>query len=387
MLQEILNNKQVPADRLISKSQFEQLRDAEIFAIWGTGKAAMYALNCCKEVLSKEPVCIVDNMVHQECEVFDGIPLLNAKTFFTLYPGCLVLIACSYGYQIDRQVSAKGCPYITFDTNLLDAFVNKESLLDQIEEEQVEIEKIYGLLADQTSQKTFINILNYRIGLNKKHLQELELLPNYFGNDVVPYYNSNLHGGGAIVDCGAYIGDTVRAFFNTPGCKCDSYYALEPEKTAFEQLCKLITEEFSNHSVNPLKIGAWSHKDTLHFCITGAASHISDYGKEEIEVDSLDAMFAQHKIGFIKMDIEGAEVQAINGACKIIQRDQPIMAVSAYHKSKDLWKIPSLLYQINPSYRLYIRHHSIWGDDTVCYALPSIMDEKKAGTYGYLTKA
>jgi len=72
--------------------------------------------------------------------------------------------------------------------------------------------------------------------------------------------------------------------------------------------------------------------------------------------------------GFIKMDIEGAEIPALFGAQKTICKYKPTMAVSIYHHKTDLWEIPLLIAGFNPEYKLYIRHHYNYACDTVCYA-------------------
>ena len=70
------------------------------------------------------------------------------------------------------------------------------------------------------------------------------------------------------------------------------------------------------------------------------------------------------------MDIEGAELEALSGAERIIKNYAPIIAVSIYHKRNDIWDIPKLLLRINPSYRFAFGHYSACLMDTVLYALP-----------------
>ena len=68
------------------------------------------------------------------------------------------------------------------------------------------------------------------------------------------------------------------------------------------------------------------------------------------------------------MDIEGSEIPALLGARSIIQSDHPTLAISVYHRGDDLWEIPALLLEMNPGYRLYLRHHAHSICETVCYA-------------------
>lgn len=68
------------------------------------------------------------------------------------------------------------------------------------------------------------------------------------------------------------------------------------------------------------------------------------------------------------MDIEGAEVGALLGARKTIMKNKPKMAICVYHKFEDLYKIPCLIKEIEPSYKLILRQHEEWPCETVCYA-------------------
>ncbi len=72
---------------------------------------------------------------------------------------------------------------------------------------------------------------------------------------------------------------------------------------------------------------------------------------------------------FIKMDIEGAEEDALRGAAEIIRQYHPTLAISIYHKHDDLWRLPQLIRGLYPDYELYIRHH-FWGPwETVLYCV------------------
>jgi len=73
-------------------------------------------------------------------------------------------------------------------------------------------------------------------------------------------------------------------------------------------------------------------------------------------------------VTFIKMDIEGAEVEAVSGAADIIRSQKPKLAICVYHSKEHIIKIPFLLKKLVPEYKIYLRHHSPSLLDTVCYA-------------------
>jgi hypothetical protein len=88
-----------------------------------------------------------------------------------------------------------------------------------------------------------------------------------------------------------------------------------------------------------------------------------------IEANTLDNIIGEDKATFIKMDIEGAELNAIHGCVSVITQHKPKLAISVYHKKEDIYIIPILLKQFLPSYRFYLRHYTDTAADTVLYAV------------------
>jgi hypothetical protein len=88
-----------------------------------------------------------------------------------------------------------------------------------------------------------------------------------------------------------------------------------------------------------------------------------------IEVDSLDRILAGSRVSFIKMDIEGAERRALQGAEASIKAWAPRLAVAVYHKREDLFDLPLLILSYVPDYKLYLRNYTDTAADTVLYAV------------------
>ena len=114
----------------------------------------------------------------------------------------------------------------------------------------------------------------------------------------------------------------------------------------------------------------WSGKETLHFMSgRSTSSCVSDDGGIEVQAESIDNVHAGQVVTFLKMDIEGSEIEALKGAEKIIREQKPKLAISIYHKPEHLFQIPLLIHEMVPEYRLYIRHHTETFADTVLYAI------------------
>jgi len=121
--------------------------------------------------------------------------------------------------------------------------------------------------------------------------------------------------------------------------------------------------------------GVWEEKKLLCFGKTGTHSNIlCEDGNIYIEVDTIDNFCRNEKVTFIKMDIEGSELEALKGAEKQIRENKPKLAICVYHKEEDLITIPQYILSLNPEYKLYLRYfgssdfNSLW-TELVLYAV------------------
>ena len=73
---------------------------------------------------------------------------------------------------------------------------------------------------------------------------------------------------------------------------------------------------------------------------------------------------------YLKMDLEGSEIQALHGASHFIRQNRPLLAISCYHTCDHLWEIPYLISSWNLGYRFFLRQHGQNGMDTVFYGIP-----------------
>lgn len=117
--------------------------------------------------------------------------------------------------------------------------------------------------------------------------------------------------------------------------------------------------------------GLWSQEQKIGFNSDRnlALSKITENGENTIETVSLDDFLKGDRASFIKMDIEGAELDALRGAEQTIKTFKPRLAVSVYHKVNDFIDIPEYLLSLVPEYKFYIRHYSVYKYETVLYAL------------------
>ena len=117
-------------------------------------------------------------------------------------------------------------------------------------------------------------------------------------------------------------------------------------------------------------IGIWDEKKKIFYNEFDTGSKITNDSKGKSGlVDKLDDCLFDEIITFIKMDIEGAEKKALEGAKNIIEKHQPKMAICIYHEPEHIWEIPLYIKKLVPDYKIYIRHYQMDEYETVCYAI------------------
>lgn len=173
------------------------------------------------------------------------------------------------------------------------------------------------------------------------------------------------------IDCGAYTGDTVLSLTKNIG-KIDNLVAIEPDTENFKELHNCINANKTNiaNNIYLYPNGIFSCTKMLSFNNKqGTASSISELGDSYIQTVSLDDILVGFIPSFIKMDVEGAELEGLKGAQNILQKHKPHLAISVYHEIAHLWKVPLLLKKIHNNYKFYLRSYEHFNQETVLYAI------------------
>lgn len=95
---------------------------------------------------------------------------------------------------------------------------------------------------------------------------------------------------------------------------------------------------------------------------------ISDNLVKTLSIDDLTVQQKLPKVDFIKMDIEGAELSALQGAEQTIRRFKPDLAIAIYHSNADFVQIPEFLRSLDLGYKFYLGHYTVYGYETIFYA-------------------
>ena len=224
-----------------------------------------------------------------------------------------------------------------------------------------ELGLVYGMLADDRSRRVFLNVLCFRL------TGDISLLHEVFSEQaedisqlIVPRENDSY------ADLGAYNGDTIEGFISL----CPEYghiYAFEPDVRSFR---KCVQRHIQRDNISFINACAWDRDEMLRFSQSaGRQSKITDDGKIAA-ARSLDSVLCGKRCDIIKLDVEGAEREALIGSSDTIKKYSPRLIVSAYHRPYDLITLPMLINELG-SYDFYLRqppYYPAW--DTCIYAVP-----------------
>jgi FkbM family methyltransferase len=189
----------------------------------------------------------------------------------------------------------------------------------------------------------------------------------YFGPDFMTPAGEEV-----FVDAGAFDGYTMERFAFFCGESFKKIYAFEPNAEWFGFAEKRLAQYAWRDRVALLNKAVWSHETTLRFTEAEQGSHINAAGAAGVRTAAIDDIVEGDAVTWIKMDVEGAELEALRGAEKTIRRDRPRLTICVYHKPQDILTIPLYIQSLVPTYRFCLRHHDFDHRfcETVLYALP-----------------
>ena len=230
--------------------------------------------------------------------------------------------------------------------------------------------KGYACLHDDKSREEFAAQIAWRCTLDYSRLPTADPGAEiYYTPELVALTDEEV-----MVDCGAFDGDSIRLFAAQTGGRFRHVYACEPDAKNRRALGTYIESlpagERGHYTVLPYAVGA---KDgVVYFNTSGTAgSHMTaDASTDAIDCRTLDTLMADASPTFVKMDIEGAEPEALGGATATLRRCRPILAVCAYHVSEHLWTLPSIIAAAVPDYRISLRRYAEECWEMVYYAVP-----------------
>jgi FkbM family methyltransferase len=189
--------------------------------------------------------------------------------------------------------------------------------------------------------------------------------PNqYFPDHIISFKENEL-----FVDCGVFDGETIKEFISRNNNTFSYVYGFEPDKNNYENSVANL-KTISSDKLKIFNFGSWHQKDTLKFnSISERVSEIDPNGTEEIMVESIDDLITNNKVSFIKMDVEGAELNSLKGAEQNIKLNRPKLAICLYHKPEDIFDITFWIDSLELNYKYYVRLHTRFSQELVLYCI------------------
>lgn len=235
-------------------------------------------------------------------------------------------------------------------------------------ENRERFEQTYDWLADDLSKTTMRAYMDGRMNGVLHPMAEC-YRPNQYFIPEIKFGSDEVY-----IDCGMYNGDTIVQFMD----HCSDYahiIGFEPDRKNIE---KFKLRGLSEDKMSVYNKGVWSKEALLSFSADGTpSSRVVESGKDLFPVASIDSLDIDKPVTFIKMDIEGSELEALKGAESTIRRDMPKLAICVYHKKEDLITIPQYIKSLESSdctYSFLLRHHSLYEHETVLYAIPMMAE-------------
>lgn len=259
-----------------------------------------------------------------------------------------------------------------------------------------DLEALFPLFADDRSREVLSDAVNFRLSGKLRYLQKTDepaaVLRELFSGQVIR----------TAVDGGAYKGDSARVLFDA--LSPAAVVAVEPDERTYRKLSAYAEEE-TRGTVIPVHAALWEDDGASLFSSSASrgASLREERGENRTESENeeqsagsisssfgpslstarnrqcgrgkrhartvltpcrrLDGLFSEGGVGFpsadtvdfLKLDVEGAEAEALAGAKKLLLREEPNLAVSLYHRTDDLITLPRTVHALLPRHRLYLR--------------------------------
>ena len=357
--------------------------------LYGTGNAAERILNELDvRGIRASGIFASDGFVRDR--YFKGFKVLSYAEAKEVFGDMLVLLAFgshlpSVTAQIERiaeeqELLAPDLPVAGYLREEADAPLG-ELLFDRkyYDTHRAELDETRALLADEQSRLVFDNVIEYRLSgridpLLACHTPEREiwdLLVN--GPDDLHGYKKQ--GGLSLLDLGAYTGDTAQLFMDACGGDCSRIICVEPDPRNFRKLSEFAAREKAHLKergmecalIEPVNAAAGAFPGTVRFekgsgrgalrrASCSKATSAAPGGRIiEVRQTTADLLLSGGPVDFMKMDLEGAEAEAIRGAEHTIKTFRPRMLISAYHRREDLFAVPRKILSVRQDYSQYLR--------------------------------
>jgi FkbM family methyltransferase len=223
-------------------------------------------------------------------------------------------------------------------------------------------QELKGALSDSESVRTLDAVLQFRESYELSHMS------GFTDRQKDQYFEPflTLDAESVFYDVGAFDGETSVQFAKRAGVYKE-IHVFEPIAGTYEKAKKNL-DEFPDVHLHQFGLGA--EYGEFKFESNGSASRPSDSGNELCVIKPLDSVRLTDPT-FIKVDIEGAEMDFLHGASKTLERARPTLAIACYHDPEHIWSIFEFVSKILPTHAVYLRHYTEGFAETDMFFVPT----------------
>lgn len=348
--------------------------------LFGTGKLGRRTLKGLREV-GIEPLAFCDNNAVIWGSDIEGLKVLSPEQAVSDFGRKAAFVVTIWNdtlghplEEVRKQLQSYGdCTVVSFlplywkyHKKLLPYF--SLDLPSKILAAREELLAITVFIEDRESR------LNFFKNIKSRFAGELQILPGSIDKRIQfknEFFKPNKEE--VFVDAGAYNGDTLKLILESSPLEFKEFIALEPDPQNFTKLNDLVGtyDDKLRSKITTFPVAVSSFNGEISFDGSGTEqAQISSNGDIKVECRRIDDLLIDKEVTFIKMDIEGAEPDAIEGASDIIKNRSPILAISVYHQIDHLWRMVCLINNIRRDYAFFFRPHAAGGWDYILYAVP-----------------
>jgi FkbM family methyltransferase len=351
-----------------------------LFGAGGLGRRTLAGLRAA----GLEPLAFSDNRPTLWGTAVDGLPVFSPEDAARQFRTTAVFVVTIWGAgsthrladSVD-QLNALGCDIVVpaawlswrYADELLPFYALDlpSKLLAQVPD----VRRGFEVLGDDRSRLEYVTQVRWRLTGDSSWLAHPVPGPQYLVTDVASPLPDEV-----VLDCGAYDGDTLRSWIKSRGASFARYFAMEPDPLSHARLETYIAglppETAARVRVLPYSVASYTGLATFSASGSLSSSIREDGGitVDCIRLDDLEKELEGAVPTFLKVDIEGAELDALEGGTELLRRTHPMIAIASYHRQDHLWRVPLALRDLWSQYQCFLRPHNEEGWDLILYAVP-----------------
>ena len=367
-LDEIKGRKQDSVDKIV-----EKLMPLKYVCVFGAGGVSQLLVSMLRKFPNSKIDFICDNDNSKWGQILHGDLLCISPDELEKYRDDIgIIIATRYCSEVYEHLRSRGFNTIFFlkEYRLLNSpYFEYGDTIESIKRNALDLTDILG---DEKSKEVLLTIIKtwFDFDVTANGYARLYSNDQYYPEKLIKLGKNE-----AFVDGGAYTGDSLLEFIDRSSRSFHFIYAFELDEKNFSILQANVNglEPRLKEKIKLYNLGLFDKDQFMGYGTgnsKGKNSSLCERGQElsVVRTAKLSDILANEEVTYIKLDVEGAELEALCGSKEIISKQRPKLAICVYHKLEHLWEIPFYIKRIVPEYRIFLRHHTPLEYETVCYA-------------------